>query len=165
IDAVGDRDWIAEILFIAASIGVHLSRLAEDVILFTSAEFGFIRLSDQYSTGSSLMPQKRNPDAMELARGKAGRLLGTLASSLIMLKGLPTGYNKDLQEDKEALFEAVDTLETMLPAVTGCIATFTIDSARTAAAIDPSMLATAVADFLVRQGVPFRQAHERVGDP
>ena len=163
IDAVGNRDWIAEILFIAATIGVHLSRLAEDVILFGSSEFGFIRLADQYSTGSSLMPQKRNPDAMELARGKAGRMLGALAGNLAMLKGLPTGYNKDLQEDKEALFEAIDTLETLLPAVAGCVTTFSIDPIRTLAAIDPAMLATDVADFLVRQGVPFRQAHEMVG--
>ncbi len=163
IDAVGDRDWIAELLFVGASLGVHLSRLAEDVILFTSAEFGFVRLADQYSTGSSLMPQKRNPDAMELARGKSGRLIGGLATMLTVLKGLPTGYNKDLQEDKEALFDAVDTLESLLPAVAGTIATMEFDRARAAAAVDPSMLATDVAEFLVRAGVPFREAHEMVG--
>jgi argininosuccinate lyase len=163
IDAVGDRDWISETLFVAASIGVHLSRLGEDLILFTSAEFGFVRLSDQYSTGSSLMPQKRNPDAMELARGKAGRLIGNLVSALAMQKGLPTGYNKDLQEDKEGLFDALDSLEALLPAVAGSVSTLSFDRARCAAAIDASMLATDLADFLVRSGVPFRQAHERVG--
>jgi argininosuccinate lyase len=163
IDAVGDRDWIAEILFVAASIGIHLSRLAEDVILFASSEFGFLRLADEYSTGSSLMPQKRNPDAMELARGKAGRLIGGLVGCLTVLKGLPSGYNKDLQEDKEALFDAMDTLEALLPAVTGSIATLKVDSARMRAAIDPAMLATDVAEYLVRSGVPFRQAHELVG--
>jgi argininosuccinate lyase len=163
IDAVGDRDWLAELLFVAASLGIHLSRLAEDVILFTSAEFGFIRLSDQYSTGSSLMPQKRNPDAMELARGKSGRLIGGLVAMMTVLKGLPTGYNKDLQEDKEALFDAVDTLETLLPAVSASVATMSFASQRTLSAVDPSMLATDVAEFLVRRGVPFREAHEMVG--
>jgi argininosuccinate lyase len=163
IDAVGDRDWIAELLFVAAALGVHLSRLAEDVILFSSAEFGFVRLADEYSTGSSLMPQKRNPDAMELARGKSGRLIGGLVSILTLLKGLPTGYNKDLQEDKEVLFDAFDTLETLLPAVAGSIATLRFDPARTAAAVDAAMLATDLADFLVRSGVPFREGHELVG--
>lgn len=163
IDAVGDRDWIAEILFVAATLGVHLSRLAEDLILFTSAEFGFVRLSDTYSTGSSLMPQKRNPDAMELARGKAGRLIGGLMGTLTLLKGLPTGYNKDLQEDKEALFDAVDTLAALLPAVSGSVETMSFDVQRCAAAVDAAMLATDLADFLVRRGVPFREGHEMVG--
>ena len=163
IDAVGDRDWIAEILFAAATLGVHLSRLGEDLILFGSAEFGFARLSDQYSTGSSLMPQKRNPDAMELARGKSARLIGGVTTALTFLKGLPSGYNKDLQEDKEVLFDAVDTLETMLPAVTGSIASLAFDADRCRAAVDPAMLATDLADFLVRSGVPFRQGHEMVG--
>jgi argininosuccinate lyase len=163
IDAVGDRDWIAEVLFVTAILGVHLSRLAEDLILFTSAEFGFVRLSDEYSTGSSLMPQKRNPDAMELARGKSGRLIGGLVTMLTLLKGLPTGYNKDLQEDKEALFDAVDTLESLLPAVAGSISTMRFDGERTAAAVDAAMLATDLADFLVRANVPFREAHELVG--
>ncbi|MEX2572378.1 MAG: argininosuccinate lyase [Gemmatimonadota bacterium] len=163
IDAVGDRDWIAELLFVCASIGVHLSRLAEDLILFTSAEFGFVRLSDTFSTGSSLMPQKRNPDAMELARGKAGRLIGSLMGSLTLLKGLPTGYNKDLQEDKEPLFDSVDTLGALIPAVAGAVATMSFDLTRCAAAIDPAMLATDLADFLVRRGVPFREGHEMVG--
>jgi len=163
IDAVGDRDWIAEFLFLAASVGVHLSRLGEDLIIFSSAEFGFVRLSDRYSTGSSLMPQKRNPDAMELARGKAGRLIGGLVSILTLLKGLPTGYNKDLQEDKEALFDAVDSLETLLPAVAGTVTTMRFDEERCAAAVDASMLATDLADYLVRSGVPFREGHELVG--
>jgi argininosuccinate lyase len=163
IDAVADRDWIAELLFVAAMVGVHLSRLAEDLILFASAEFRFVRLSDRFSTGSSLMPQKRNPDALELARGKAGRLIGELTGMLGLLKGLPSGYNKDLQDDKTALFAAWDTLELLLPAVAGTVRTLTIDAERCAAAVDSGMLATELADFLVRQGVPFREAHERVG--
>ena len=163
IDAVSDRDWMAELLFVTAMIGTHLSRLAEDLVLFASAEFGFVRLSDQYSTGSSLMPQKRNPDAMELARGKAGGLIGALTTALTMLKGLPTGYNKDLQDDKATLVSAFDTLETLLPAVTGSVGTMEVLRERCAAAVDPAMLATDVADFLVRAGVPFRQAHEMVG--
>jgi argininosuccinate lyase len=163
IDAVADRDWVAELLFVAALSGVHLSRLAEDLILFASAEFGFVRLADRFSTGSSLMPQKRNPDALELARGRAGRLIGELAGLLGLLKGLPTGYNKDLQEDKPALFAAVDTLEVLLPAVTGTVQTLEIDRERCAAAVDAGMLATELADFLVRRGVPFREAHEHIG--
>jgi len=163
IDAVADRDWVAEVLFVAAMIGMHLSRLAEDLILFASAEFRFVRLSDRYSTGSSLMPQKRNPDALELARGKAGRLIGELTGMLALLKGLPSGYNKDLQDDKTALFSALDTLESLLPAVCGTVATLEIDTVRCAAAVDGSMLATEVADALVRRGVPFRRAHDQVG--
>jgi argininosuccinate lyase len=143
--------------------GVHLSRLAEDLILFASAEFGFVRLSDQFSTGSSLMPQKRNPDAMELARGKAGRLIGELTGMLALLKGLPSGYNKDLQEDKSALFAAFDALQDVLPAVAGTVRTMEFDTARCAGAVDSAMLATDVADFLVRRGVPFREAHGAVG--
>ncbi|CAN5805134.1 argininosuccinate lyase [soil metagenome] len=163
IDAVADRDWACELLFVMGMVGVHLSRLAEDLILFSSAEFGFVRLSDRFSTGSSLMPQKRNPDALELARGKAGRLLGDLVTMLTLLKGLPSGYNKDLQEDKEALFDAFDTLEALLPAVAGTVRTLELDTARCAAAVDAGMLATELADFLVRSGLPFREAHERVG--
>jgi argininosuccinate lyase len=163
VDAVADRDWVAELAFVAAMVGVHLSRLGEDLVLFSSAEFGFIRLSDRFSTGSSLMPQKRNPDAMELARGKAGRLLGHLTAILTVLKGLPSGYNKDLQEDKEALFDALDTLETLLPAVAGTVRTMEIDEARCEAAVDAAMLATDLADFLVKRGVPFREAHGTVG--
>ncbi|CAN5783531.1 argininosuccinate lyase [soil metagenome] len=163
MDAVGDRDWMAEILFATSMVGIHLSRLGEDLILFGSSEFGFLRLSDQFSTGSSLMPQKRNPDAMELARGKCGRLVGNLTAALTLLKGLPTGYNKDLQEDKELLFDAFDTLETLLPAVIGSVASMEISVERCAAAVDSGMLATDLADHLVRSGVPFRQAHETVG--
>ena len=163
IDAVGDRDWVAELLFVASMVGVHLSRLAEDLIVFASSEFGFVRLSDEYSTGSSLMPQKRNPDALELARAKAARLLGGLTGMLATLKGLPSGYNKDLQEDKPVMFEAFDTLELLLPAVTGTVATMTIDVRRCAAAVDTGMLLTDLADALVEWGVPFREAHERVG--
>jgi argininosuccinate lyase len=163
IDAVADRDWVAELLFVAAMVGVHLSRLAEDLIVYSTAEFGFVRMSDRFSTGSSLMPQKRNPDALELARGKAGRLIGELTTVLVVLKGLPSGYNKDLQEDKDAMFAAFDTLEALLPAVAGTVRTMEIDPARCAAAVDASMLATDLADFLVRKGVPFREAHGLVG--
>ena len=163
LDAVGDRDWVAELLFVMTLVGTHLSRLAEDLVLFGSAEFGFVRLADGYSTGSSLMPQKRNPDAMELARGRAGRLLGDLVAFLTVLKGLPSGYNKDLQEDKSALFGAFDNLDALLPAVAGTVRTLEIDRARCAAAIDPSILATELADVLVRAGVPFREAHTEVG--
>ena len=163
VDAVADRDWVAELLFVCSMVGVHLSRLGEDLVLFSSAEFGFARMSDRFSTGSSLMPQKRNPDAMELARGKAGRLIGGLTAILATLKGLPSGYNKDLQEDKEALFDAFDTLEALLPAVSGTVRTMEIDAARCRAAVDSAMLATDLADFLVKRGVPFREAHGTVG--
>ncbi|HYH82745.1 MAG TPA: argininosuccinate lyase [Longimicrobium sp.] len=163
MDAVADRDWVAELLFVAAMVGVHLSRLAEDLVLFSSAEWAFVKMSDRYSTGSSLMPQKRNPDAMELARGKAGRLIGGLTGVLATLKGLPSGYNKDLQEDKQALFDALDTLESLLPAVAGSVRTMEIDTARCRAAVDSAMLATDLADFLVKRGVPFREAHGIVG--
>ena len=136
IDAVADRDWVAELLFVMSMAGVHLSRLAEDLIIFATSEFGFVRLSDQFSTGSSLMPQKRNPDALELARGKAGRLIGELTGMLALLKGLPSGYNKDLQEDKAALFSAFDALSDVLPAVAGTVRTMRIDAARCAGAVD-----------------------------
>jgi argininosuccinate lyase len=163
MDAVADRDWVADLLYVAAMVGVHLSRLAEDLVLFSSAEWGFVKLSDRFSTGSSLMPQKRNPDAMELARGKAGRLIGGLTGVLATLKGLPSGYNKDLQEDKDALFSAFDTLESLLPAVAGSVRTMEIDTLRCGVAVDAAMLATDLADFLVKQGVPFREAHGIVG--
>jgi argininosuccinate lyase len=163
IDAVADRDWVAELLFVAALAGVHLSRLAEDLIVFATAEFGFVRLSDDFSTGSSLMPQKRNPDALELARGKAGRLIGELTGMLALLKGLPSGYNKDLQEDKAALFAAFDALAMVLPAVSGTVRSMVVDAARCASAVDSGMLATDLADFLVRGGMPFREAHGAVG--
>lgn len=163
VDAVADRDWVAELLFVMSMAGVHLSRLAEDLIVFATSEFAFVRLSDRYSTGSSLMPQKRNPDALELARGKAGRLIGELTGMLALLKGLPSGYNKDLQEDKSALFAAFDALGDVLPAVAGTVRSMTIDAGRCASAVDSAMLATDVADFLVRRGMPFREAHGAVG--
>jgi argininosuccinate lyase len=163
MDAVADRDWVAELLFVAAMVGVHLSRLAEDLVLFSSAEWGFVKMSDRFSTGSSLMPQKRNPDAMELARGKAGRLIGGLTGILATLKGLPSGYNKDLQEDKQAVFDAFDTLEALLPAVAGSVRTMELDATRCRDAVDAAMLATDLADFLVKRGVPFREAHGVVG--
>ena len=163
VDAVSDRDWICDATYAGAMIGVHLSRLAEDIVLFTSSEFGFLRLPDAYSTGSSLMPQKRNPDVAELIRGKSARLVGSLMAMLTLLKGLPTGYNRDLQEDKAALFDTVDTLLLVLPPLAGALAgaTFRPDAMR--AALDPQMLATDLADHLVRGGVPFRTAHEVVG--
>jgi argininosuccinate lyase len=163
MDAVADRDFVAELLFVLALVGVHVSRLAEDVVVFASSEFGFVRLPDRYATGSSLMPQKKNPDAMELARGKTGRLVGELVGWLTTLKGLPSGYNKDLQDDKASLFAAFDTLDAVLPAVTGTIRELTIDTVACAAGVDPAMLATDLADALVDRGVPFRAAHEQVG--
>lgn len=164
VDAVSDRDFIAEFLFDAALLGAHLSRLAEDVILYTTAEFGFLKLDDAYATGSSLMPQKKNPDALELARGKSARLIGNLSTLLVALKGLPSSYNKDLQEDKEPLFDTIDTLDTLLPVIAGVIRTMRIDAHRMRAAIDPAMMATDLADVLVRYGIPFREAHRLVGE-
>ena len=163
VDAVSDRDWICDLTYAGAMIGVHLSRLSEDLVLFSSVEFGFIRLSDGYSTGSSLMPQKRNPDVAELARGKAGRLVGNLMSVLTLLKGLPTSYNRDLQEDKEPLFDTIDTLLLTLPALAGAIATARFRPERMEAVMDAQLLATDLADYLVRRGVPFRSSHEVVG--
>jgi argininosuccinate lyase len=163
IDAVSDRDWICDLTYAGAMIGVHLSRLGEDLVLFSSKEFAFVRLSDGYSTGSSLMPQKRNPDVAELARGKSGRLVGNLTTMLTLLKGLPTGYNRDLQEDKEALFDTVDTLLLALPAVAGAVGTATLDAARMRADMDAQLAATDLADYLVRRGVPFRTSHEVIG--
>lgn len=163
VDAVADRDWVCDLTYAGAMIGVHLSRLSEDLVLFSSTEFGFVRLSDGYSTGSSLMPQKRNPDVAELARGKSGRLVGNLSTMLTLLKGLPTGYNRDLQEDKEALFDTVDTLDLTLPAVAGALETAAFVPERMRAAMDAQLLATDLADYLVRKGVPFRTTHEVVG--
>jgi argininosuccinate lyase len=154
---------VAEFLFCAALVGVHLSRLAEDVILYSTSEFGFVTLDDAYSTGSSLMPQKKNPDSFELLRGKSGRLLGDLVTLLTVLKGLPSTYDKDLQEDKEPLFDAADTLELALPVAAGAIATARFHHERMRAALDDAMLATDVADYLVARGVPFREAHHVVG--
>ncbi len=163
LDAVADRDHVAEFLFAVALVGVHLSRLAEDLIVFANPAFGFVRLDERYSTGSSLMPQKRNPDPLELARGKAGRLAGHLAGFLATLKGLPSGYNKDLQEDKEPLFDAYDTLSVLLPPLTGLVRALTFVPERMRAALDEGMLATDLADYLVSRGVPFRQAHGLAG--
>lgn len=163
IDGVTDRDFVAEFLFWAALLQVHLSRLAEDLILWSSAEFGFVELDEAYATGSSLMPQKRNPDSLELLRGKAGRLIGHLTGLLTTLKGLPTGYNKDLQEDKEPLFDAIDTLSLALPVAAGVIRTLRVHPERMKQALDDGLLATDLADYLVRRGVPFRESHRLVG--
>ena len=164
LDTVGDRDWVCEIVFVSALLGAHLSRLAEDLIVFSSEEFGFIRLPEAYTTGSSLMPQKRNPDGLELARGKAARLNGNVTAALAMLKGLPSGYNKDMQEDKTLLFDAVDTLLLLLPPTRETVARLEFNaSALQAALSDETLLATDLADELVRRGVPFREAHSVVG--
>ena len=163
LDAVADRDFVAEFLFWAALLQTHLSRLAEDIIIYASAEFGFVTLDDAYSTGSSIMPQKKNPDPMELARGKTGRMIGNLVGLLTTLKGLPSAYDKDLQEDKEPLFDAIDTLEIELPVIIGVIATLTLNRDRMAATLQDELLATDLADYLVRQGVPFRESHHLVG--
>ena len=163
VDAVADRDWICDLCYAGALTGVHLSRLGEDAVLFSSMEFGFLRLSDGFSTGSSLMPQKRNPDAAELSRGKSARLVGNLTRILTLLKGLPTGYNRDLQEDKEGLFDTVDTLLVTLPAMAGAMATATFRPDRMAGVMDDQLLATDLADYLVRRGVPFRESHEVIG--
>ncbi len=163
IDATGDRDFIADALYAIALLGVHLSRLAEDLILFGTSEFGFVRFGDAFSTGSSMMPQKRNPDVFEIARGAPGRLVGDLHGVLIALKGLPSGYNKDLQDDKRALFDACDTMELVLPAVAGALAECRFDGERMRAAVTGGLLATDLADYLVDRGVPFREAHGVVG--
>ena len=164
LDAVGDRDWVAELVFVGAMIATHLSRLAEDLIVFSTEEFGFVRVPDAYTTGSSLMPQKRNPDGLEIARGTAARLLGDLAAAVSMLKGLPSGYNKDLQDDKRLLFSTFDTLMLVLPPTRETVAMLAFDDAAlSAAAEDEALLATDLADELVRRGVPFRKAHAAVG--
>ncbi|MGZ4676641.1 MAG: argininosuccinate lyase [Acidimicrobiia bacterium] len=164
LDAVSDRDFVAEAVFAAALAQVHLSRLGEELVLWSSSEFGFVILSDAFATGSSMMPQKKNPDVAELVRGKAGRVVGDLTGLLTTLKGLPLAYNRDLQEDKEPLFDAVDTLHVSLLALTGMIATLTFDGARLAAqADDPYLAATDLAELLVERGTPFREAHAIVG--
>ncbi|MEJ7811793.1 MAG: argininosuccinate lyase [Gemmatimonadaceae bacterium] len=163
IDAVGDRDFVAELLFACAMLGAHLSRLAEDLILFGSSEFGFVQFGDAYTTGSSMMPQKRNPDALELARGSGGRVLGDLTALLATLKGLPSGYNKDLQDDKRALFDAVDTMLLVLPATAGALGEITFRRERMREALGSTMMATDLADYLVRKGATFREAHASVG--
>jgi argininosuccinate lyase len=163
IDAVSDRDFAAEYLFCATMIGIHLSKLAEQIVLYTSAEFGFFELSDAFSTGSSLMPQKKNPDVFELTRGKAGSLIGLLTGLLSTLKGLPSTYDKDLQEDKAPVFQATDTLLAILPVIAEALRTMTVKHERLRYAIDASMMATDLADYLVDRGIPFREAHSVAG--
>jgi argininosuccinate lyase len=163
LDGVSDRDFIAELHFCCAMLGVHLSRLAEDLIVYSTAEFGFVMFDDAYSTGSSLMPQKKNADAMELVRGKSGRLVGNLVAILAVLKGTPMSFNKDFQEDKEGTFDSLDTCELMLPVIADAIRTLKINADKMRDALDPAMLATDVAEYLVRKGVPFREAHHLSG--
>ena len=165
MDAVSDSDFAVEFCFVASLLGVHLSRLAEDVILWSSSEFDFIRIADAYTTGSSLMPQKKNPDIAELARGKSGRLVGNLVSLLTLLKGLPMTYNRDLQEDKEPLFDSVDTVRATVRLIDAMLRHTRVNAAAcAAAAADPALLATDLADWLVGQKVPFREAHHLVGE-
>jgi argininosuccinate lyase len=163
IDAVSDRDFVAELLFTLSMLAIHLSRLAEDLIIYGTSEFGFVQFGDSFTTGSSMMPQKRNPDALELARGSGGRLLGDLTSLLATLKGLPSGYNKDLQDDKRALFDAVDTMLLVLPGVAGALGEITFRADKMKSALASSMMATDLADYLVGKGTSFREAHGAVG--
>ncbi len=164
IDGVSDRDFVAEALFILSMIGIHLSRIGEEWCIWATTEFGWAKVADAYSTGSSIMPQKKNPDMAELARGKAGRLVGNLTSVLTMLKGLPFAYNRDLQEDKEPLFDSIDTVLLVLPAVTGMVATTDFDREKMALAAPLGFsLATEIADYLVRAKIPFAHAHEAAG--
>jgi argininosuccinate lyase len=165
LDAVSDRDFVAEVLFVLAMLGVHLSRMGEELVIWSSTEFGFVDIAEGYATGSSMMPQKKNPDLAELLRGKAGRLIGNLTGLLATLKGLPLSYNKDLQEDKEPLFDSVDTIVLSLRALEGLLATCRFDTDRMAAMADsPYSAATDLADWLVAQGTPFRDAHAVVAD-
>ncbi len=164
LDAVSDRDFVAEALFVLSLTQVHLSRMGEEIVLWASEEFGFLRLADAYSTGSSMLPQKKNPDIAELARGKAGRLIGNLTGFLATLKGLPLAYNRDLQEDKEPLFDALDTCALTLSALHGLLDTCEFDEDRMSQAADtPTSAATDLAEDLVRAGMPFREAHAIVG--
>jgi argininosuccinate lyase len=164
LDAVSDRDFCVEFVSACSLVMVHLSRLAEDVILYATSEFGFFELGDAVATGSSLMPQKKNPDSMELVRGKAGRVFGRMVSLLTMLKGLPLAYNKDMQEDKEAVFDAFDTTTACLEVATLVLRNVDIREERTRQAASHGMMnATELADYLVRKGTPFREAHETVG--
>ena len=164
LDAVSDRDFVAESLFALTMIGIHLSRMGEEIVLWSSDEFGFVGLDDGYATGSSMLPQKKNPDIAELARGKAGRVIGNLTGLLATLKALPIAYNRDLQEDKEPLFDSVDQVRLALRATAGMYATLTVHADRMAAAADaPGAAATDLAEFLVRAGTPFREAHAIVG--
>jgi len=164
LDAVSDRDFVAELCFVGALLMVHLSRLGEEIVLWTTDEFGFMTLADEYATGSSMLPQKKNPDIAELARGKAGRVLGNLTGVLAILKGLPLSYNRDLQEDKEPLFDTLETVRLALVALTGLLATAEFDAdAMRAAADSPTVAATDLAEWLVARGMPFREAHAVVG--
>ena len=163
LDAVSDRDFAAEYLFVCSMASVHLSKLAEQIVLYTTAEFGFLELSDAFSTGSSLMPQKKNPDVFELTRGKAGTMIGLLTGLLSTLKGLPSTYDKDLQEDKAPVFAATDTLLSILPVMAAALRTITVKPERMRNAIDSTMMATDLADYLVEKGVPFREAHSLAG--
>jgi argininosuccinate lyase len=163
MDAVSDRDYVVEFLAWAALVQVHLSSLAEDLIIWTTQEFGFVHIDDAYATGSSLMPQKKNPDSLELMRGKSGRVVGHLVGLLTTLKGLPSSYNKDLQEDKEPLFDVIDLLKTELPVAAGVIRTLKVNPERLAGSLLDALLATDLADYLVHRGVPFRQSHHLVG--
>ena len=164
LDAVSDRDFVADLLYMIALCAAHLSRLAEDALIYSNPQFAYVALADRYSTGSSLMPQKRNADPMELMRGKTGRVIGNLTGFLTTLKGLPSGYNKDLQEDKETLFDSVDAMRQLLPVMTAIIGALQINADKMRAALDEEMLATDMADYLVRKGLPFRQAHHVVGE-
>ncbi len=163
IDATGDRDFVAETLFACTMTAVHCSRIAEDLIIYGSSEFGFVRFGDGFSTGSSMMPQKRNPDVFELARGSGARALGELVAMLATIKGLPSGYSKDLQDDKRALFNAFDLLMLVLPAMAGAIGELRFERGRMRAAVNSAMMATDLADYLVRRGATFREAHGAVG--
>ena len=164
MDAVSDRDFVADFLYASSMLMVHLSRFSEDIILWMSSEFRLVRVDESVTTGSSMLPQKRNPDAAELARGKCGRITGHLLGLLMTLKGLPLTYNKDLQEDKEAVFDAVDTLELMLPVFRVMVETLEVDPKRAAALLEGGHLeALSAADYLVRKGMPFRDAHDAVG--
>jgi argininosuccinate lyase len=163
LDGVSDRDFVAEALFALALMGTHLSRLAEDIIIYSNPNFGYITLNDRYSTGSSIMPQKRNADPMELTRGKTGRLIGNLTGLLSTLKSLPSTYNKDLQEDKEAVMDSIDSVNLLLPVVVAIIRTLKLNPDNMRAALTEDMLATDLAEYLVRKGLPFRQAHHIVG--
>jgi argininosuccinate lyase len=166
MDAVSDRDFAVEFCAAGALLAVHLSRLAEDIVLWNSAEFNFIRIADAYTTGSSLMPQKKNPDIAELARGKSARVIGNLVSLLTLLKGLPMTYNRDLQEDKERLFDTADTVQTTVRILAAMLRHKDTRINRVACAVaagDPALLATDLADYLVKKGMPFRRAHHAVG--
>eukprot|EP01061_Rhynchopus_euleeides_P039099 TRINITY_DN67078_c0_g1_i1.p1 TRINITY_DN67078_c0_g1~~TRINITY_DN67078_c0_g1_i1.p1 ORF type:complete len:469 (+),score=199.28 TRINITY_DN67078_c0_g1_i1:72-1478(+) len=163
LDSTSDRDFAAEFLFTATLMMTHLSRIAEDLCIYCAAEFGFVTLADKYSTGSSLMPQKKNPDSMELLRGKSGRVLGSLTSLLHCMKGLPSTYNKDLQEDKEGVFDAADTLKLCLQVLRGVVETMKVNKPKLERALTHELLATDVADYLVRKGLPFRETHHLVG--